>query len=121
MNGSSQSVRVLLCNCTRARVIPPRVKREVLRRLSNADVTFEVVADLCELAAVKDPALNRMAGFGDLRVAACHPRAVKSLFQAAGAPLADERVDIQNMRTNSAADVAASLLSDLIPPEEPWP
>lgn len=104
--------RVLYCNCTYAEVIPPQVKREVLRRLSASRVAFEAVADLCELSARRDPALKRIAESADLRIAACFPRAVEWLFHAAGAPLTKQRVEVLNMRRQSTDQVVAGLLPD---------
>jgi hypothetical protein len=111
-------MRVLYCNCTYANVVPPEVKRAVLRKLSAANVPFDAVADLCAMAARKDPRLGRLAGEADLRIAACYPRAVKCLFNAAGAPLAEEGVEVLNMRCQSAAEVVSRLLSEQSPQQE---
>ncbi len=87
--GADKQARVLYCDCAHAEIIPPQVKREVLRRLDDSSVTFEAVADLCELSAKKNPRLKWIAESGDVRIAACHPRAVRGLFHAAGAPLSN--------------------------------
>jgi NAD-dependent dihydropyrimidine dehydrogenase PreA subunit len=103
--------RILYCHCAYAKVIPEDVKNEVLELLGASGRPFEAVADLCRMAADRDPALGKLAGGeGDLRIAACFPRAVKWLFHAAGFPLPEERVEIRNMRVESAADVVAALL-----------
>ena len=107
----NQRARVLYCDCSHAEVVPPQVKRAVLERLSAAGVAFDAVADLCELSARGDPAMKRIAESGNLRIAACYPRAVRWLFHAAGAPLASERAEVLNMRELSAAEVVAGLLS----------
>jgi len=105
--------RILYCHCAYAQVITDAVKNEVLDRLAASDVSFEAVADLCELSARKDPALKRLAdGTGELRIAACYPRAVKWLFSAAGAPLPATGIAIRNMRTESPADIVSALLSE---------
>ncbi len=83
----SAAPRILYCHCAYAQVVPPEVKAAVLKRLAEAGVAFEAVADLCELSARKDPALQRLAAGGALKIAACYPRAVKWLFSAAQAPL----------------------------------
>ena len=44
------------------------------------------------LAARKAPRLAEFADASRVLIAACHPRAVKWLFAAGGAPLHDERV-----------------------------
>lgn len=108
--------KILYCHCAYARVVPESVKADVLRQLVESGVSFEAVADLCELSAKKDPALNRLAGRdGPVKIAACFPRAVKWLFSAAGAPLPAEGVEVLNMRTDSADDVAARMLNGQVP------
>jgi len=103
--------RLLYCRCAYAQVVPKEVKDAVLDRLAAAGVSFEAVPDLCEMSARRDPRLGELAASGDLRVAACYPRAVKWLFTAAGAPLPLEGVEVLNMRTAAAADVTAALLA----------
>lgn len=107
----SRPARVLYCHCAFANAVPRATKEEVLRRLSDSGVPFDAVPDLCDLSAKKDPSLADLAAGGDVRVAACYPRAVKWLFAAAGAPLPDEGVQVLNMRTDSADAVAAALLA----------
>lgn len=104
--------RILYCNCTYARVVPEEVKAEVLAALVRAGVAFDAVPDLCELAAAGDPSLARLAaGRGEIRIAACYPRAVKWLFHRAGAPLPDDLVTIRNMRTETGGEVLDALLA----------
>lgn len=109
---TSPRPRILYCNCTYARVVPPGVKRDVLRRLSDAGVAFDAVPDLCDMAARKDPALARIAASPCTRIAACYPRAVRWLFHAAGTPLPDDGVEVSNMREQSADEVVARLLAE---------
>jgi len=104
--------RILYCHCAYAQVIPKPVKDEVLSRLAAADVAFDAVADLCEMSAKHDPALQTLAQSGPLRIAACYPRAVKWLFSAGGAPLPNDGVEILNMRVETADRVADALLAD---------
>ncbi len=104
--------RVLYCHCAYSNVISSKVKEDVLRRLCDGDTDFDSVADLCEMSARKDESLGRLAsGEGEIRIAACYPRAVEWLFSAAGAPLPQERTCILNMRTESAEDVVGGLLA----------
>ncbi|MFH1418556.1 MAG: ferredoxin family protein [Planctomycetota bacterium] len=109
---AARQTSVLYCHCAHTDVIPPQAKREVFRQLNASGVPFEAVADLCEASARRDPMLRRLAESGDLRVAACYPRAVKWLFHAAGAPLTDGRVKVMNMREQGADEVASGLLAD---------
>jgi hypothetical protein len=103
-------IRLVYCHCAYAQVVPADVKQEVLRQLTEADVPFEAVADLCEMAARRDPCVGRIAAGGPVRVAACYPRAVRGLFIAAGSPLPQEGVEIINMRTATGTEAAATLL-----------
>ncbi len=100
---------ILYCNCTYA--IPPEVKKDVLRRLSDSGQAFDAVADLCDMSARKDPALQKIADGGCTKIAACYPRAVKWLFHAAGTPLPADGVEVLNMREDSADDVIKELLA----------
>ena len=104
---------MLYCHCAYAKVVPEATKAEVLQRLSDSDIGFDAVPDLCEMSARRDPALANLAGGGDtasLKIAACFPRAVKWLFHAAGTPLNEDRVEVVNMRELSGSEVAERLL-----------
>lgn len=109
---SDAPVRVLFCQCAYAKVVPAEVKAEVLKRLCESGMAFDAVPDLCDMSARKDPALRRIAGSGPVKIAACFPRAVKWLFHQAGTPLPKEGVEILNMRTDSAQEVAGRLIPD---------
>ncbi len=111
--------RILYCHCAYAQVVPPDVKAAVLRRLCESGAAFDAVADLCEMAARRDPALKRLAEGGAVKIAACFPRAVKGLFHQAGADLAAERTEVINMRTQSAEEVSAALASTDVTPNLP--
>ncbi len=103
--------RILYCHCAYARVVPQNVKEEVLKRLSESGSAFDAVPDLCEMAARRDPALKKLAeDDGEIRIAACYPRAVKWLFAGAGVKLQDQRVQILNMRVDTAEVVTSRLL-----------
>lgn len=110
---------ILYCNCTYAQVIDPAVKAAVLRQLCDSGQSFEAVADLCEMSARRDPALQRLASGGDAKIAACYPRAVKWLFAAAGAPLDVARTEVLNMRELAATAVVERLLAEGVEPNLP--
>ena len=115
--GRGDGVRILYCRCAYAQVVPAAVKDSVLDGLAAADRGFEMVPDLCEMAARRDPHLAELArGAGTLRIAACWPRAVQGLFTLADAPLPKEGVEILNMRTEAADTVLAAALA---PPSAP--
>jgi hypothetical protein len=110
---------LLYCHCQYAQVIPKDVKEAVLRRLCESGVAFDAVADLCEMAARRDPALARIAAAGPVKIAACFPRAVKGLFHQCGADLPADNAEVLNMRTQSAEEVIAALLAPEIKPNIP--
>src|SRR5687768_12095945 len=112
-NGNGMSAapfRILYCHCAFARVVPPDVKNAVLARLAASSAEFEAVPDLCEMSARRDPRLGEMAAADGLRVAACFPRAVRGLFEAAGSPLPSS-AQILNMRAGTAEAVVDGLLA----------
>ncbi|MBU6401737.1 MAG: hypothetical protein KGS61_15580 [Verrucomicrobia bacterium] len=111
--------RILYCHCAYAQVVPKEVKELVLKRLCAAGVAFEAVADLCEMSARRDPALKRLTEGGTLKIAACYPRAVKWLFEAAQAPLPAHGAEILNMRVQPADEVTEALLRPGLEPNLP--
>lgn len=115
----SAPTRILYCHCTYAQVVPKEVKEAVLKKLCESGVAFEAVADLCEMSARQDPALKRLTEAGDIKIAACYPRALKWLFHTANAPLPIASTEVLNMRTQSAEEVTASLLNGQITPNVP--
>jgi hypothetical protein len=103
--------RILYCHCAFAKVVPPETKTAVLNGLAEANVEFDAVPDLCEMAARGDARLRELAaGDSPLAIAACYARAVKWLFAAAGATLPDSGVRVWNMRTEPATVVLDGVL-----------
>ena len=116
---SDPAPRILYCHCQYAQVVPREVKEAVLRRLCEAGVDFEAVADLCEMAARKDPDLARLQASGAVKIAACFPRAVKGLFHQAAADLAPDSTEVLNMRTEAPDEIVARLLAPDLQPNLP--
>lgn len=107
----SEKASILYCRCAYAQVIPDETKDGVLDRLCESGRAFDSVSDLCEMSARRDARLAAIAsGEQPLRIAACHQRAVRWLFDAAGAPLPED-AEIINMRDESAADASEKLLA----------
>ena len=104
-----QPLRVLYCHCAYANVVPKATKEEVLRRLAESDLPFDAVPDLCEMSAKRDPALAELVADGNVRIAACYPRAVKWLFHAVGVTLPPD-AEVLNMRTDTPDAVCEKLL-----------
>lgn len=111
--------RILYCHCTHAQVVPREVKEAVLKKLCDSGVSFDAVADLCEMSARNDPALQRLASGEGVKIAACYPRAVKWLFAAANARLPVESTEVLNMRAETADDVVAALFRPELKPNLP--
>lgn len=110
---------ILYCHCQYAQVVPKEVKEAVLKKLCDSGVAFEAVADLCEMAARRDPGLQRLAGSGAVKIAACFPRAIKGLFHQTGADLSPERTEVLNMRTLTADEIVDAILSPQLTPNLP--
>jgi hypothetical protein len=104
--------RILYCHCAYARVVPVETKTGVLQGLAQADVEFDAVPDLCEMAARRDPRLGELVRNGPLRIAACYPRAVKWLLASAGVSIDEQTVAVCNMRTDSAEKVLHDILAN---------
>lgn len=111
--------RILYCHCTHAQVVPKEVKEAVLRQLCASGVSFDAVADLCEMSARQDPALKRLAEGGCVKIAACYPRAVKWLFHTANAPLPLDGTEVCNMRVQNAEEVSRALFDSALKPNLP--
>lgn len=112
-----ETARLLYCNCTYSKVIEADVKRDVLAGLCESGADFDAVADLCEMAAKQDPLLGRIAAGAPAKIIACYPRAVRGLFHAAHAPLPDT-VEVLNMRTESAEQIAGRIADRVIVGDE---
>lgn len=110
---------ILYCHCQYAQVVPKEVKDAVLKKLCESGVAFEAVADLCEMAARRDPGLQRLASSGAVKIAACFPRAIKGLFHQASADLSPAQTEVLNMRTLTAEDVIAALMASELQPNLP--
>ena len=110
---------ILYCHCQYAQVVPKEVKAAVLQRLCESGVAFDAVADLCEMAARRDPALKQLAASGTVKIAACFPRAVKGLFHQCDADLAPDKTEVLNMRTLTADEVCARLAAPELLPNLP--
>ena len=95
------------------------MKKAVLKKLCDSGAAFDAVADLCEMSARRDPALQRLASGGAVKIAACYPRAVKWLFAAAQAPLPLDSTEVLNMRAQPADEVTAALARHELNPNLP--
>jgi hypothetical protein len=102
--------RILYCHCAYAKVVPADTKTAVLNGLSEANVEFDAVPDLCEMAARGDQRLRELAAGAPAAIAACYPRAVKWLFASAGADLSAPHLRVLNMRVDTPDVIVRGLL-----------
>lgn len=84
---------ILICQCS---------ERHLLRNVDEASSLVAsdeavVVSDLCKAASEKLPVLGKVATAESPVVYACHPRAVRALFDFAGSPL-PENTECINLR-----------------------
>ncbi len=100
---------IVCCNCAYTDVIPEDTRTAVLAGLASHGANVAAVADLCGMAARRDPRLAQWARMPRLTIVACHPRAVRGLFDWAGFPLRDRGVSFLNMRTLDAKAVLKGL------------
>ncbi len=86
----------------------------MLERLCSSGRDFECVSDLCEMSARRDDRLGELLeGDENVKIAACHPRAVKWLFHQAGIPFPDGgSVEVLNMREDTAETIVKALIDE---------
>lgn len=87
--------KIFYCDCAYRELPFSRAYPEVLARLGASGCDLLVVADICRMAAHRDPRLKKVAR-EKWQIAACYPRAVRWLFHFAGEELGD--VEIFNLR-----------------------
>ena len=114
-----ETANILVCACQFSKVLPAPTVRLVLEALESSGTEFCVVDDLCRMAAQRDGQLDQFARNGSIAIAACFPRAVKWLFDAAGAALPEENVNILNMRTRSPESIIKELIDPAKPSSQP--
>ena len=89
---------------------PPGGADEIIAALAASDAAFEVVPDICQLAAGGDPAMRRWSGATDLRIAGLPRRAVKWLFHAAGQTL-PETAEVLDPGKTAPDEIVRGLLA----------
>ena len=89
MRSMSDNKSILICQCSERGLVNVDEASSLV-----GDDRATMVPDLCRAAAEKDPILGK--GFSEVH--ACHPRAVRALFEFAGHPLPDD-AEVVNHRT----------------------
>ena len=92
------------CNCTYAKIIDAEVKSAVLERIAESGEDIICLPDICEMAARKDPELEKVFA-GQVKLAACYERSVKWLCHKDGIEISTDKVEVINMRELSADEV----------------
>ena len=106
---------IVFCSCAHYDVVPRDTKERVFNALHESAVSVEAVADLCGLAAHGDSRLKDWAQAESLSIVACYPRAIRWLFEVAGAPLRPENIRIFNMRGQSPEEILDAILPGQVP------
>lgn len=110
---SAAQARILYCHCAHSELLTDPVREAALKAILQSGLPYHAVSDLCELAARHDPMLAELASGGGLTVVACHQRAVRWLFSAGGAPLADGPATFFDMRAEAPQDISERLQQHL--------
>ncbi len=105
----STPLRILLCRCSQSARVDHRAVDEILDALTGSDALITVADDLCGLAASNDPLLAEIAAAPGSAVIACHTRAIRWLFAAAGYPLDNSPTALYSLRRQSAAEIISAL------------
>ena len=99
---------VLVCECVRSALIGQPKLQAICAGLEAAQIPYTRVPDLCGLAARHDPLLASVAANSPPRIIACYARAVRALFQLAGAPL-PEGAQLVNLREATVESALAAI------------
>ena len=93
---------ITICACSSREFLPKLKVAQAATELRRAGYEVEIVADLCELAITQP---ERMAKIAQTTVVGCHARAMKSLFESAGA----EARSLVDLRANSVGEALKGL------------
>jgi NAD-dependent dihydropyrimidine dehydrogenase PreA subunit len=110
---------VLVCACVRSGLIESRKLETVLSSLQAAGRRFEVVPDLCELAAEKGSSASPLGGRSPGAIVACYPRAVKALLNFAGLRQTTESCRCLDLRENSPQEILEALAVPVVQAQAP--
>lgn len=107
MSGNSM---IIYCKCTHRKFVSEETSGSLLNSIEKCGADTVIVDDLCGLAAGHDPVLKDWAGRPQIFIIACYERAVRWLFDMAGAALScDSSVRILNPRTMSPEKIVKAL------------
>jgi ferredoxin len=103
----SENKHILICQCAERGLLMDADEASGLVAPEQA-VT---VADLCRSALENDSVLSEIASAGTPEIRACHPRAVRALFEFSGYPLPDatEFVNLRDPSKKSVLETADTI------------
>lgn len=104
----SKDTTILYCRCAYPHVIPQETAERLLGALESSGQDFNIISDMCFMAARQPDRLKALTQNKSLKILACFPRAVKWLFEWAGIDTND--VEFFNMRTTPPEELMKSLL-----------
>ena len=93
---------ITICACSSREFLPKLKVAQAATELRRAGYEVEIVADLCELAITQP---ERMVEIAQTTVVGCHARAMKALFESAGA----EARSLVDLRANSVGEALKGL------------
>ena len=126
----STPLRILLCRCSQAAKVDSSGVDAISDALANSGALITLVDDLCGLAATKDPLLAEIAASPNSAIIACHTRAIRWLFAAAGYAVDESKTKLYSLRTQNAEDIITALTAetcnaesqvDTVPHDSDWP
>ncbi len=102
--------KIIICACAERRLLPAENLGRIKAAADAAGIPVEVKADCCYLAAKSPEELREITAVDSaVLVAACLPRAVQSLFAAAGAALPENILDLRSAPVTDEQLSAAGL------------
>ncbi len=104
----SKSSKIVFCRCEHYHIVDEAVSLRIVKAFEDAGISCEVVSDLCGMAADKDARMKEWAQADNLTVIACYGRAVRWLFERAGASFNND-VRLYNGRTGDIDEIIASV------------
>jgi NAD-dependent dihydropyrimidine dehydrogenase PreA subunit len=100
---------IVFCRCSHADFVSATEREQLQDALADRGIEVAVVDDLCERAAARDPEIIALAAKKDLRIIACHPRAVQWLLAWADSGIDSSGMTILNLREGLSDAVLASI------------
>ncbi len=103
---------IIYCKCIHRNFVSAEAGDAILKGLEQCNGDIVIADDLCGLAGSRDPLLKTWAEYDNIFIIACYDRAVRWLFDMAGAPLSgDNNAQILNPRIMSPDEIRHNIRS----------